>query len=530
MKLSKEITETLERSEDFFSKTVKLISAGLGHLAISPLYLSIYHAISALAYKNSSVASDDEELMNWFQDFNEKKQFCNSQLPMFFRKLYIEKQSLEYKKDYTVSDEKIEFWFGEVKKYREEIISEIKKNPDFTPQIIDYLKFYLKLDTIETEQQKTKDFIISELKNKIIRNKPKVIAAFNELLASPDKLEHFGAFKIRLQDYLEDNLDKNDEMYSLLEALPDLPKTFSAAATAKVNEAQEEQQEEEQQEEQAKKTLEEHPILVPWDFTKIAEYALLHAVNFSKLTNGKIYLLHVIKKEADKTSVELKFKAEIQRIKRDYNVESIPIVRTGSIFNLITTFAEEIKAKLVIMGTHGKQGMQKVRGSHALRVMLNTKTPFIIVQKPPSRDDIKNVVFPVDYRKEIKQKVNQARYLNKYYNLKFYISKPEKIAIENIRKKTLNNLYFMRSFFIQNGIEHEIVDVKNTKNWSEATLKLAKELNADLIIIVLAKEMGLPDMLFGAEEEKVIMNANGVPVMCINPPPAKSWSHSSGFS
>jgi hypothetical protein len=222
-------------------------------------------------------------------------------------------------------------------------------------------------------------------------------------------------------------------------------------------------------------------------------------------------------------------KAEIQRIKRDYNVDAESVLRTGSIFSIITDFAEEIAAKLVIMGTHGKQGMQKLTGSNALKVMLNTKVPFIIVQKPPSRNEIKNVVFPVDYRREIKQKVNQARYLSKYYDLKFYISKPEKITIENIRKKTLNNLYFMRSFFIQNGIDHEIVDVRDTKNWSDATLKLASELNADLIIIVLTKEMGLPDMLFGAEEEKIIMNTDGIPVMCINPPPAKNWTFNSGF-
>jgi nucleotide-binding universal stress UspA family protein/uncharacterized protein (UPF0332 family) len=525
MKLSKEITDTIERSDDFFSKTAKLISAGLSHLAIPALYLSIYHAISALAYKNSSAASNDEELMRWFQEFNDKHQFCNNQLPSFFKKLYIEKQNSEYKKDYTISDEKIKFWFDEVEKYRQEIIKELNKVPDFTPKLISQLKYYLETANLNEDEVRIKDTLIADIKSKVINNNAKVNAAFNELLAAPDKMELFGAFKIRIQDFLEDNTDKTDELFCILENLPDVPELTNTSAAPMAVNAKEEQVAEHSTE----KPLEDHPIIVPWDFTKIAEYALEHAVNFARIANGKIYLLHIIKKDSDKLAVEPKMKAEIQRIKRDYNVDAESVLRTGSIFSIITDFAEEIAAKLVIMGTHGKQGMQKLTGSNALKVMLNTKVPFIIVQKPPSRNEIKNVVFPVDYRREIKQKVNQARYLSKYYDLKFYISKPEKITIENIRKKTLNNLYFMRSFFIQNGIDHEIVDVRDTKNWSDATLKLASELNADLIIIVLTKEMGLPDMLFGAEEEKIIMNTDGIPVMCINPPPAKNWTFNSGF-
>jgi nucleotide-binding universal stress UspA family protein/uncharacterized protein (UPF0332 family) len=527
MKLSKEITSILERSDDFFTKTSKLIAAGLGHLAVSPLYLSIYHAISALAYKNGSVASSDEELMRWFQDFNAEKQFCNSQLPSFFRKLYIEKQNLEYKKDYSVSDEKIMLWFEEVLKYRNEIIAEVKKIPDFSPQVVLYLKYFMLTKSLSDEHENAKNTFIEELKHKVIGSNPKVLSAFNELMAKPDKLELYGAFKIRFLDFLEENPERVDDLHSLLETSPDLPKSAVEAIPAEPEPAEKKQHDVIQM--QTEKSLEEHPIIVPWDFTKISEYALEYAVNFAHLAKGKIYLLHVVKKDTDLVGIEPKLKAEIQRIKRDHQVEAFPVIRTGSIFSIITDFAEEIKAKLVIMGTHGKQGMQKLTGSNALKVMLNTKVPFIIVQKPPQRNEIKNVVFPVDYRTEIKQKVNQARYLNKYYDLKFYISKPEVIKIENIRKKTLNNLHFMRMFFVQHGIDHEIVDVKNTKDWSEATLKLASELNADLIIIVLTKELGLPDMLFGAEEEKIIMNPEGIPVMCINPPPAKNWTFNSGF-
>jgi len=348
-------------------------------------------------------------------------------------------------------------------------------------------------------------------------------------LAHPENRELFGAFKIRFEDFTESHPQKIDAIATLCDELPELTQNTDVKQAGKAKAANDNQDEKYAEKPAVEKSKEKHPIIVPWDFTKIAEYALEHAVNFAHITGGQIYLIHIIKNEQEHLRVMPKLEAEINRIKHDHNVEAHAIVKTGTIFKAITGFAEEIKAKLVIMGTHGKQGMQKFTGSWALKVIVNTKVPFLVVQAPPKRNEIRNVVFPVDYRKEIKQKVNQARYLSKYYDLKYYISKPAKIAIDNIRKKTLNNLYFMRSFFIQYGIEHEVVDVRGTKDWSEATLKLASEINADLIIIVLTKELGLPNMIFGAEEEKIIMNPYGIPVMCVNPPAAKNWTYNSGF-
>jgi len=528
MKLKEEIKDSIYSSHEFLKKAKKLVNSGLHNLSVSSMYLSMYHIVNGLSIKQGFSFADNEMLFKWFQEFNEKEKNFNSQLPFFIRKLYAEKQNIEYKSNYELEKEKIHLWLEEVETYRQQIEDDIKKTPDYSKIINSQLKYFLQSKSLKQEEEKFKTNLIKQLKNEILNIDKKAHRAFTELLAHPENSELIGAFKIRFEDYLENNPTKLERIAEICDELPDIEDKQALQAQA-AQEATEDKEQEQSAKKEEAKPREKHPIIVPWDFTKMSEYALEHAVNFAHITGGQIYLIHIIKNEQEHLKIQPKLEAEINRIKRDYNVESHAVVKTGTIFKAITGFADEIDAKLVIMGTHGKQGMQKFTGSWALKVIINTKVPFLVVQSPPKRTKIHNVVFPVDYRKEIKQKVNQAKYLSKYYDLKYYISKPAKIAIDNVRKKTLNNLYFMRSFFIQYGIEHEVIDVRGTKDWSEATLKLASEMNADLIIIVLTKELGLPNMIFGADEEKIIMNPYGIPVMCVNPPAAKNWTYNSGF-
>ena len=55
----------------------------------------------------------------------------------------------------------------------------------------------------------------------------------------------------------------------------------------------------------------------------------------------------------------------------------------GEIFTTIADVAEELNASLIFLGTHGKVGMQKLTGSWALKVIIKSKVPFIVVQDPP---------------------------------------------------------------------------------------------------------------------------------------------------
>lgn len=259
-------------------------------------------------------------------------------------------------------------------------------------------------------------------------------------------------------------------------------------------------------------------ILVPWDFTQVAEYALEHAVKFAAMNHNPIALVHVVKKEKDIPEAQKALDEVVQKAKEQHNVQLSYIAREGNIFNTITEIAAEVEAELVIMGTHGIKGMQKFTGSWALKVISNTKVPFIVVQEPPRKGEFRNIVFPVNFRTEDKEKLHWAHYLAQMYNAKIHICRPD-ISDGIIKKKTTQNLIFAKKYLDEREINYEITTVEGVDSLAEATIKFAKQIDTDLILIVTTKEPTLQDFILGAEEQKIIANSAKIPVMCVNPNP-----------
>ena len=267
--------------------------------------------------------------------------------------------------------------------------------------------------------------------------------------------------------------------------------------------------------------MEEHKnlIVVPWDFTPVAAHALAHAVKIGRMVGNEITLLHIVDTGISPKALAEK-KVQLQRVAEEnskkYNVPLSWNISKGSIFHAIAEFANEKEASLVVMGTHGMLGMQKLTGSWALKVIVKSKMPFIVVQDPPSdQDRYHNIVFPVDFRSENKEKMKMAIFMGKYFDSKihmFVAGTSDKI----LAKKTKINLNFAVKYLIQNNIEYQIHNVPK-KNFAQQTIDFAQKINADLILIVTTKNITFADYAFGASEQYIIANSSKIPVICVNP-------------
>ena len=149
----------------------------------------------------------------------------------------------------------------------------------------------------------------------------------------------------------------------------------------------------------------------------------------------------------------------VQKTVRSTICPFLLILSKGSIFSAIAEFANEKQASLVVMGTHGMKGMQKLTGSWALKVIVKSKVPFIVVQDPPAdQERYHNIVFPVDFRNENKEKIKMAIFMGKYFDSKIHILVTT-TTDKNLIKKTKVNLNFAIKYLIQNNIEYEIHEV-----------------------------------------------------------------------
>src|SRR6056297_1673029 len=184
----------------------------------------------------------------------------------------------------------------------------------------------------------------------------------------------------------------------------------------------------------------DHIILIPWDFTPVAEHALQHGFKFAnRAKSKKIVLLHIIKTDKEYDDAF----SRLSKIAKDFqgvnNLDIEPMVRKGTIFTTIGEVATEIQSELVVMGTHGLRGMQKLTGSWALKVIVSSKVPFVIIQDKPRSNKLEKIVFPVDFRKETREKLNWVNYLSKYYKCKISIFKRSDPAL---RKSIEGNIQF----------------------------------------------------------------------------------------
>ncbi len=260
-------------------------------------------------------------------------------------------------------------------------------------------------------------------------------------------------------------------------------------------------------------------IVVPWDFTPVAEYALQHAVKISRMTRDDVCLLHIVDKITSDGGIKAKqasMNNKGQEIESLYGVKVRTHVQRGTIFKQIPEFVNDRGASLVVMGTHGMSGMQKVTGSWALKVIARSKVPYIVVQAPPNeKERYQDIVFPVDFRSEEKEKLSMAIFMGKYFDSKVHILKAVR-KDDSLAKKTNLNLNYTVRMLIQNNIEYEIREIPADK-LAEQTLEIALEMKADLILIMTTKDITFADYVFGAREQYIIANSSKIPVCCVNP-------------
>jgi nucleotide-binding universal stress UspA family protein len=261
-------------------------------------------------------------------------------------------------------------------------------------------------------------------------------------------------------------------------------------------------------------------ILVTWDFTVVSENALEHAIRISRTINQDIHLLHILKPGTTKEEEEQKRKkmeVSCEETFKKFGIRPSVVFKEGSIFSDISKYATDTKASLVVMGTHGMTMSQRIFGSWALKVIVGSSVPFIVVQdKPTSYEKYSKVVFPVDFKSENKETLNWAIYFGKYFNSKVHLYKYP-VRDKSLQKKINTNLNFAIRFLIQNNLTYEIFSPEKSKNFTKETVKFAKSIEADLILTVTTKYISILDYMFGAREQFIIANQEKIPVMCINP-------------
>ena len=141
-------------------------------------------------------------------------------------------------------------------------------------------------------------------------------------------------------------------------------------------------------------------ILFAADFSEGSSSSLPYAVDFAKRYGAKLYLVHVIYdiantsgsyvphitldelyKEMEKNAKAELEKCYIEEMKACKDVEHV--ILTGTPYEEISSFAEENKIDLIVIGTHGRKGLDRMLfGSTAEQVVRHAPCPVLTVRLP----------------------------------------------------------------------------------------------------------------------------------------------------
>jgi nucleotide-binding universal stress UspA family protein len=171
-------------------------------------------------------------------------------------------------------------------------------------------------------------------------------------------------------------------------------------------------------------------ILIPTDFSEVCENAIRHGIELAQYLHYSVSILHVISKPSGSDPEKENYDQELvgQNLKKcrelyenKYSVNIDLISREGNFLKVINKVATEIKANLMVLGTHGKQGLQHLFGSHALKVVLDSPCPVVVVQKRSFDNGYQNIVLPISTDIEPRQSIEWAILMSSLFNSKIIL-------------------------------------------------------------------------------------------------------------
>ena len=266
-------------------------------------------------------------------------------------------------------------------------------------------------------------------------------------------------------------------------------------------------------------------LLVPTDFSEVAQSAMQHAIKFAEIIKADVTLLHVVSSREDVEQAKQKLNKEITLGNSFSNICKITsFVRIGNIFEDIGDVAAELGISLIFMGTHKASRWQKIVGSRAIKVITSSPVPFIVTQeKLMNSNGYDNIVVPLDLNVETKQKIELVAKIAHYFDSNVHLLTNDN-SDEFIKTKLKANQIWASNYLESKDIKNSSHLVEQGDSLTEGIFKLSKELDADLIAIMNLADETVLGLFENSFQEEIVANDLKVPVLCVNPHPVTKVS------
>jgi nucleotide-binding universal stress UspA family protein len=280
-------------------------------------------------------------------------------------------------------------------------------------------------------------------------------------------------------------------------------------------------------------------ILVPMDFSDTSMKGLEYAIAMARRNQAELILLHVtefltlnpalgdysvppIYNQLDydknilaETTMRLQTLAEVTEQKNKIKTKAVTVI--GEVKQQILDSAEQEKADIIIMGTHGTNGFQEfMTGSNTYRVVNEATCPVLSVREHSQTPDFKHILLPFSDQPHSREKVNYALKLAEMYDSTLHILGIDmEESLEHFHKIELEAKQ-LEQLARKHGVKC-VVTVESSGYVADNILKHAKQVNADLILIMAGIDrMSISEWVMGPFTKQII-NHSSIPILSIQP-------------
>lgn len=272
-------------------------------------------------------------------------------------------------------------------------------------------------------------------------------------------------------------------------------------------------------------------ILLPTDFSEVAEYSLKYAANLAKIYDAEIVALYMIDREdAFLTRMEamqlfenIDYHERINQsfkdfLNKDYlsDIKVQTVIKRHVDFTKISDLLEILEVDLIVMGTHGAHGLGGMfLGSNAEKVVRTSKVPTLIVKMNRSNFKLDKVVLTCDLDLEMTEAFEKAYQFLKDNNLDFdilYVNTPEDFMSTELIEKGIEKFTAALNIAEEN-IGDKII-IYDDYNIEAGIFNYAKKVDADLIVMPTHGRKGLSRVIFNSYGEKMA-NQSETPVLTV---------------
>jgi nucleotide-binding universal stress UspA family protein len=264
-------------------------------------------------------------------------------------------------------------------------------------------------------------------------------------------------------------------------------------------------------------------IIVPIDLSDESLNGLNLALMMATKTGANILLVHVIGKntgdyyeqmEKENQLAQSKFEGILQKYKEKVNLNFTLsyTIKEGMVFKEIADLADKHEDALTVLSTHGKSGFEELFiGGNAYKITSHSRNPVITVRRSKIPSNIDNIVLPLDFTFQTREKVPYTVELAKTFGSKIHLLTIRLSNLKSIEKKLHQYAEQVASYLDKHKIPYTAEHLHGS-NLTDITLDYSRTINADLISIMTEQEKSASNLLLGNFAHQMINKAY-IPVL-----------------